>query len=88
MKKSVRFEILAATSMMVGAVLLVFVFYPNINPIQYRIDNHQQAAPMSRYILGTPISFLILAGAWYFNRKAQKLKRDEKAAKHDEKLSA
>jgi hypothetical protein len=79
MKKSVPFEVLAATLMMVGVLLLIVVYYPSINPTQYKIDNHQEAAPMSRYIFGTPISFLILAGAWYFNRKAQKLKKDEKA---------
>jgi len=39
---------------------------------------------VSRYILGTPFSLLILSGAWYFNRKAQKLKRDEKDSKHEQ----
>jgi hypothetical protein len=83
MRKSIPFEILAMTSAMVGAVLLVFTYYPIINPIQYSIDNHRETAPMSRYIRGTPVSFLILSGAWYFNRKTQKLKRDEKDSKHD-----
>jgi hypothetical protein len=75
------------TLAMVGAILLVFTYYPNINPIQYRIDNHRETAPISRYILGTPASLLILSGAWYFNRKTQKLKRDEKNSKHDQKPS-
>jgi hypothetical protein len=88
MKKSIPYEILAMTSAMVGAVLLVFTYYPVINPIQYRIDNHRETAPVSRYILGTPVSLLILSGAWYLNRKTQKLKRDEKDSKHDQKPSA
>ncbi|MDB6067987.1 MAG: hypothetical protein JWR26_4195 [Pedosphaera sp.] len=77
MKKSIPYEIIAAVSAMLGAVLLVFVYYPIINPIQFGIDNHQGTAPLARYILGTPVSLLILSGGWYFNRKAQKLKRDE-----------
>jgi hypothetical protein len=78
MKKSVLYEILAITLMMVGAVLLVTVYYPNINPVQYRIDNHNEPASLGRYIIGTPISLLILSGSLYFNGLARKLKRDEK----------
>jgi glycerol uptake facilitator-like aquaporin len=88
MKKSIPYEIVAAVSAMLGAVLLVFVYYPVINPIRYRIDSHHETAPLSRYILGTPVSLLILSGAWYFNRKAQRRKRDEKDVKHDQKPSA
>ncbi len=83
MRKSIPYEIVAAVSGMLGAVLLVFTYYPVINPIQYRFDNHHEPAPVSRYILGTPFSLLILSGAWYFSRKAQKLKRDEKDSKHE-----
>ena len=88
MKKSVPYEIIAATLMMLGAVLLVWVYYPNINPIQYRIDSHQERPPMSRYVCGTPVSLLILVGAWYFNRKARRFKRDEKVGEHEQKPSA
>jgi hypothetical protein len=58
-----------------------------INPIQYRIENHREIAPLSHYILGTPVSLLILLEVWYFNRKAQKLKRDERDSKHEQKPS-
>jgi hypothetical protein len=88
MQKSIPYEILAMTSAMVGTVLLVCTYYPVINPIQYRIDNHSETAPMIRYILGTPVSLLILSGAWYFNRKTQKLKRDEKDSEHGQTPSA
>jgi hypothetical protein len=88
MKKSLSCEILAAVTAMVGVVLLVFTYYPIINPIQYRIDNHRETAPVSRFILGTPVSLLMLSGAWYFNRKTQKLKRDQKDGEHEQKPSS
>ena len=87
MKKSMSYEVLATVSAMIGAVLLVFTYYPIINPIQYRIDNHRETAPMIRFLLGTPISLLILSVTWYFNRKAQTLKRDDRDAKHEQKPS-
>jgi len=43
---------------------------------------------MSRYIFGTPVSLLILLGAWHFNRKARKLKTDEKDGEHEQKRTA
>ena len=85
MKKSIPYEILAMTTAMLGVVLLVFTYYPVINTIQYRFDNPREIAPFSRFILGTPVSLLILSGAWHLNRKTQKLKRDEKAEKHERK---
>jgi hypothetical protein len=87
MRKSIRYEILAATAAMIGVVLFVFTYYPIINPIQYGLDNDRESAPLGRYLLGTPISILILSGAWYFNRKTQKLKRDERNSKHAQKPS-
>ena len=83
MKKSVPYEIIAAASGMCGAVLLVAVYYPVINPVQFRIDNHQASAPLSSYIFGTIPSLLVLSGAWYFNRKAQSLKQQAETAKHE-----
>jgi uncharacterized membrane protein YidH (DUF202 family) len=88
MKKTVPYEAIAAIMMIFGAFLLVAVYFPVINPGQYRLESHQEAVPLSRYIIGTPISLLILGGAWHFNRKAQRMKRDEKDAEHDHKPSA
>ncbi|HWY74569.1 MAG TPA: hypothetical protein VN281_03075 [Verrucomicrobiae bacterium] len=88
MKKSLLYEILAAVTAMVGVVLLVFTDYPIINPIQYGIDNHRETAPVSRFILGIPVSLVILSVAWYFNRRAQKLKRNEEDVEHEQKPSA
>jgi lysylphosphatidylglycerol synthetase-like protein (DUF2156 family) len=75
MKKSAIYEATAATLMVVGAILLVFVFYPHINPVQYRFDSGQESAPINHYIVGVPVSLLFLAGAIYFNRKARKIRR-------------
>jgi hypothetical protein len=77
MKKSIPYEILTALTGVAGAILLVFTYYPIINPMQYRIDNDRETAPVGRFIIGTPVSLLILSGAWYFNRKTQKLKQAE-----------
>jgi hypothetical protein len=88
MKKSIQYEILATTSAIVGAVLLASTYSPVINPIQLRIDDGLVTTPMSRYIIGTLVSLLILSGAWYFNCKTQKLKRGEMDSKHEQKPSA
>jgi hypothetical protein len=90
MKKNVPYEAIAAIMMIFGAFLIVAVYFPVINPGQYRLESHQETAPLSRYIIGTPISLLILGGAWHFNRKARRMKQDEneKGAEHDHKPSA
>lgn len=77
MKKSIPYEILTALTGVAGAILLVFTYYPIINPMQYRIDNDRETAPVSRFIIGTPVSLLILSAAWYFNRMTQKLRQAE-----------
>jgi H+/Cl- antiporter ClcA len=75
MRKSVPFEIIAATLLMLGAVLLVVVWFPVINPGKYEMLSHQASAPLARYLVGTPVALLMLAGAWHFNRKARRLKQ-------------
>jgi hypothetical protein len=99
MKKTFAYEIVAATLMTFGAVLLAFVYFPVINPVQFGMDSHQAmpvqnemnhhqaSAPISRYVFGTLASFLVLLEAWYFNRKAQRLKQDEIAGKLEQKPS-
>jgi len=73
-RQSAKYELVAAVVATLGAILLVFIYYPGVNPMQFRLDNHGTPASLSRYIVGTPVSILILAVAWYFNGKAQKLK--------------
>jgi hypothetical protein len=74
MRKSVPYEIIAAILMALGAVLLVVVWFPVINPAQYEMLSHQKSPPLARYLVGTPVALLVLARAWYFNRKARTLK--------------
>jgi ABC-type nickel/cobalt efflux system permease component RcnA len=81
MKKSGPYEFVAAVLAVLGALLLVAVYFPVLNPAQWSIDSQQEGAPLSRYLLGTTASMLVLSGAWYFNRKAAKLRREEQNAK-------
>jgi hypothetical protein len=88
MRKSLPYEIIAAVSAIVGAGILVAVYFPLLNPGQYRIETHQEMPSVVYYIVATPIPLLILGAAWYCNRKAQRMKRDEKDAEHAHKPSA
>ena len=74
MKKAILYEVLAAIMMIVGAVCFVYVYIPIINPELYAMSTDRETAPIMRYIVGTPVALLILMGAWYCKRKAQKLK--------------
>jgi len=84
MRKSLPYEIIAAVSAVVGAFILVAIYYPLLNPVQFKIDSHQESPSVWYYIFATPFPLVILAASWYFNRKAQRMKRDE----HDHKPSA
>jgi hypothetical protein len=77
MRKSLPYEILAAISAIVGAGLLVAIYFPILNPGQYRIEAHHEVPSVGYYIIATPFPLLILGAAWYWNRKAQRMKRDE-----------
>jgi hypothetical protein len=59
MKKNMLYEILAVVLAMTGAILLVFTYYPIINPIQYRIDSHGETVQATRLLVGTAISLMI-----------------------------
>jgi hypothetical protein len=81
-KTSPKYESIAAILALVGAVALVAVYYPIINPGQFSMDFDRDDMPLIWYILGTPASLFILAAAWHFNRKAAYLKREEQDAPH------
>jgi hypothetical protein len=78
MRKSLSYEIIAAVSAMLGVLILVAVYYPLLNPIQYRIDSHEDPPSVGYYMVMTPIPLAVLWASWKFNRKAQQLKREEK----------
>jgi lysylphosphatidylglycerol synthetase-like protein (DUF2156 family) len=81
MKVSSTYESIAASLAVVGAIALVTVYYPILNPVQFSLDFGQDNASLSRYFIGTPVSLLILTIAWHFNSNARKLKKEEKNAK-------
>ncbi len=80
----VIYEIMATVLALGGAVALGIVYFPILNPVQFRLTFGQESAPLSRYFFGIPASLLILGAAWYFNRKATRLKREEQDAKRFE----
>jgi len=86
-KKSLPYEIIAAVSAIVGAGILIAVYFPILNPGQYRIEAHHESPSVAYYIIVKPFPLLILGVAWYWNRKAQRMKRDMKDAEHDHKPS-
>jgi len=88
LKKSLLYEIVAAVSAIFGAFLLVGVYMPVLNPVQTKLETHQELPSLVYYFVMTPIPLAVLSAAWYFNRKAQRLKRAEKDGKHDQKPSA
>jgi hypothetical protein len=87
MKRSFRafiFEIAAAALLGAGALLLVLVYLPLINPGLFEFvpdeSGHihrvslrelgERVRPLSYYLIGTPLALLLLAAAWWFNIKA------------------
>jgi len=74
-KKSLSYEIIAAVLAMTGAIILVFFYYPLLNPIQFKIDSHEDTPSIGYYIFVTPIPLLILFAVWRFNCKAQRIKK-------------
>ena len=77
MRKSLPYEILATISAIVGAFLLIGLYMPLINPGLTKVETHRELPSVGYYILLTPIPLAVLSASWYFNRKAQRLKRDE-----------
>jgi hypothetical protein len=78
MKKPLPYEMLATVLAIFGALLLVGVYMPIINPGLTRVETHEELPSIGYYIVGTPIPLGMLLASWYFNRKAQSLKREEK----------
>jgi hypothetical protein len=77
-KKPLPYEILAAVLAMFGALFLVSVYMPVINPGLTRVEMHKDLPSVGYYIVLTPIPLTMLLASWYCNRKAQQLKQEEK----------
>lgn len=63
-----------------GVLALGFVYYPILNPHQYRLTPGPEISPTVRYLIGTPAALLVLWAGLYFNGKAMRLKRDKQKA--------
>jgi len=84
MKKFLLYEIAAAITALLGASILVCVYFPLLNPMMHRIETGHDSEPFSYYLLLTPIPLLILIASWCLNRTAQRLKeKDPKIRAHN-----
>jgi hypothetical protein len=86
-----QYELIAAISVTLGAVMLAYTYYPFLNPLQFQLDNPGSTGFIWRLVIGTPISLFILLSAWRFNLKARRLKGEDaetneqaKPAPHEE----
>ena len=77
MKASSKYESIAAVLALIGAVALVGVYYPVINPEQFSFDSGRDGMPLIWYIIGTPVALFILVTAWRLNCQARHLKHEE-----------
>lgn len=74
MKKSLPYELAAVFFGLLGAVLLVAVYLPIINPPIYQSWTGVAQEPVSFYVTWTPVPLAVIAISWFFNRKARSLK--------------
>lgn len=77
MKASSKYESIAAILALIGAVALVGVYYPVINPGQFSLDSGRDDMPLGWYIIGTPVAVFILVIAWRLNCRARHLKQED-----------
>ncbi len=78
MKSSKTYELSAILSTLSGVLLLGFLCYPLLNPVQYSLTPGLQIAPWQRYVLGPVITILLLAAGCYCNVKARQINGTDK----------
>ena len=76
MRRSTIYEAGAAVFAIVGAFLLVVVFFPILNPGFAAVRGFNDS--MREMLVMSVVPLLLLFLAWKLNKKAQRLKRDEK----------
>ncbi len=81
MKRHHLYEAIGMLMALFGAFALVAAFGPMINPGMHKVETGRSEEPLGYYVFSVSISVLILSAAWYFNRKAQQIKRDEEGRK-------
>jgi hypothetical protein len=75
MKKALPYEIAAAILALLGAGILVGVYFPLLNPGMHKVETGRAGEPLSYYLALTPIPLLILIASWRFNKKARAIKQ-------------
>lgn len=75
MKKSLPFEIGAVVLGLIGAVVLVGVYLPVINPAFFQSKFGRDAMPVSFYVMGTVVAVVILGIAIALNSVARRIKK-------------
>jgi AbiV family abortive infection protein len=70
-------ERIAAVLVVLGAIVLVGVLYPIINPRQFRAETAGDGAQFAFQTVGIAVALVILAAAWQISRKAQRRKHQE-----------
>jgi hypothetical protein len=75
MKKSLPCEIGAVCFGLLGAVVLVGVNLPYLNPAYFQSKFGEERLPRPLYVGGTAVAVVLLAVAWLLTRTAQRLKK-------------
>jgi len=75
MKKSLPYEIGAVVLGLAGAVVLVAVYLPLINPAFFQSKFGRDSMPTSFYIGGTAVAVAILGVAIALNSAARRMKK-------------
>jgi len=75
MRKASLFDWIGMFLAIIGAVILVITFLPVINPALLGRE-HYRDGMMSRNYFGILVATIVLGTSWYFNKKAQRLRRE------------
>ena len=77
MKRPYACEAAGVLLMLAGAMALVRLFLPFINPGAALVSDAERNAGWTHYLYWIPVPLLILALAWAFNRKAARVRRSQ-----------
>ena len=86
MKRYHLFEAAGMLTALFGALALVSALSPVLNPARHKLETGRSGEPLSYYLTSIPIAALILSVAWFFNRKARRLRRSERDG-HEKKTA-
>jgi hypothetical protein len=76
MKRHLIYEAIGMLLAIFGAFFLFAVLMPIVNPGMFKLKTGLDTVPLKYYFTSVPIPLLVLATAWFFNKKAQRLKAE------------